>query len=429
MSNLIKPLFAGRTYLNWAYLLLGLPLGVGYFVFLSTGFALAGGLVIVWVGVGIFLAMLLATRALGSFERVLAEGMLGAEIEPPRSMRTVQGTLWTRTKVLVTDGYTWRSLAWLLLRFPAGIFSFVVGVTLPAVAVGMTVAPVVAVATGFDWEATFTEVTFPGSQVFVEPALTLIAIPLGLLLLVVTPHVINGIAWLHVAAATPLLGVTAKERATVLETRTGVLEERAKLARELHDAVGHTVTVMVVQAGAGRHVFDSDPEFAKESLETIETSGRKALSELDRILGLMRGANGDGPERVPQAGLADLPRLIAEVRDAGLNVGLDIKGDLDGLPQDLDRSAYRIVQEALTNVLKHAGPAGVTVTLQRRPDALEIEVVDDGQMVTVPGGSSRKGHGLVGIAERASLFGGHSEAGPRPGGGFRVWVVLPVIDV
>jgi signal transduction histidine kinase len=344
-------------------------------------------------------------------------------------MRTVQGTLWTRTKVLITDGYTWRSLAWLLLRFPAGIFSFVVGVTLPAVAVGMTVAPVVAVATGFDWEATFTEVTFPGSPVFVEPALTLIAIPLGLLLLVVTPHVINGIAWLHVAAATPLLGVTAKERATVLETRTGVLEERAKLARELHDAVGHTVTVMVVQAGAGRHVFDSDPEFAKESLETIETSGRKALSELDRILGLMRGANGDGPERVPQAGLADLPRLIAEVRDAGLNVGLDIKGDLDGLPQDLDRSAYRIVQEALTNVLKHAGPARVTVTLQRRPDALEIEVVDDGRMVTVPGGSSRTGHGLVGIAERASLFGGHSEAGPRPGGGFRVWVVLPVIDV
>jgi signal transduction histidine kinase len=189
--------------------------------------------------------------------------------------------------------------------------------------------------------------------------------------------------------------------------------------------VGHTVTVMVVQAGAGRHVFESDPQFAKDALANIETSGRKALSELDRILGLMR--SGDGPERAPQAGLADLGNLVAEVRDAGLPVQLTIEGDLQALPQDIDRSAYRIVQEALTNVLKHAGPVATAVTLERRADALEIEVVNKPAASAAVPGSTRKGHGLVGITERAALFGGHSEAGPLPDGGYRVWVVLPVI--
>jgi signal transduction histidine kinase len=248
-----------------------------------------------------------------------------------------------------------------------------------------------------------------------------------LLLLVVTPHVVNGIAWLHVVAAKPLLGKSSRERARVFETRTGLLEERAKLARELHDAVGHTVTVMVVQAGAGRHVFDADPEFARDALENIEVSGRKALSELDRILGLMRGSGAEDPERVPQAVLADLPALITEVGDAGLLVDLEVRGELDGLPEDLDRSAYRIVQEALTNVLKHAGPVATRVKLHRRSDALEIEVVNDGPVVAAVTGKSRTGHGLVGMAERVSLFGGHSEAGPRPEGGYRVWAVLPLI--
>lgn len=426
MINFFKPLFQRRTYLNWAYLLLGLPLGTAYFITLVTGFALAGGLVVVWIGVGLFLVMLAMVRAIGSFERMLLDGMLGAAIEPPESLMEQQGTLFVRTKALITDGFTWRALTWLFLRFPAGIITFVVGATLPAVAVSLTVAPIAAVASGFDWAESFPNAEFPSGIWFEEPLLTLLVVPVGLLLLVLTPHVFNGIAWLHVAVGRALLGKTSKERAEVLETRTGVLEERAKLARELHDAVGHTVTVMVVQAGAGRHVFDRDPQFAKDALENIETSGRKALTELDRILGLMRGD--DDPERSPQADLSHLDDLISEVRDAGLPVRLEVQGEIDDLPEDIDRSAYRIVQEALTNVMKHAGSVGTTVRLQRRSDALEIEVVNGpGELAPKPS-SNRRGHGLVGISERATLFGGQSEHGPLPDGGYRVWVVLPVVE-
>jgi signal transduction histidine kinase len=312
---------------------------------------------------------------------------------------------------------TWRTLVWLFLRFPAGIGSFVVTITLLATSIGLIAGPLAV--------TLFPDAVDGGADFTVDPDLAILLLPVGIFLLFATAHVVNGIAWLHGVVGKALLGPTSRERERALRRRTSVLEERTKLAHELHDAVGHTVTVMVLQAGAGRKLIDRDPEFAKQSLETIETSGRRALEELDRVLGLLRADDGAQGDRAPQPGLGRLPALVAQVEEAGLDVVLDQEGSLDGLPQDLDRSAYRIVQESLTNVLKHAGPVPTRVSVSRGPGDVTLEIVNDGTAVPALDLESG-GHGLVGIRERAGVFGGDVEAGPRDGGGFRVWVRLPV---
>jgi signal transduction histidine kinase len=192
--------------------------------------------------------------------------------------------------------------------------------------------------------------------------------------------------------------------------------EQARIARELHDVIAHNVSVMVVQAAAGRDVFDAQPERAREALGAIEETGRAALAELRQLLAGVRA------EFEPQPGLTGLGVLVEGVRAAGLPVEVRIDGELDDLPVGLDLSAYRIVQEALTNTLKHARASGAEVRITRTPDAVDLEVLDDGVGSTANG----DGHGLIGIRERASLVGGEVEAGPRPGGGFRVHARLPL---
>jgi signal transduction histidine kinase len=202
-------------------------------------------------------------------------------------------------------------------------------------------------------------------------------------------------------------------------------EERASIARELHDIVAHSVTVMLVGVRGARDVLRSKPEVADDTLARVETSGEQSLAELRRILALLRGPE-EGAEARPQPSLAQLEELIAEYRDAGLPVRLTVAGQPRALPSGIELSVYRIVQEALTNVLKHSRPSEVTVTLSfRDADGLEVEVVDDGR-AAAGDGAPAAGHGLVGMRERVALLGGELEAGRRAGGGFRVAARLPV---
>jgi signal transduction histidine kinase len=212
------------------------------------------------------------------------------------------------------------------------------------------------------------------------------------------------------------------ERERELVAREAVVEERARIARELHDAIAHNVSMMVVQAGAERRVLDGRDGTTHEVLSTIEHIGRGALTEMRRLVGMLR--NDELEPLAPQPGLGDIPTLVTQVREAGLPVDLSIEGEARELPVGIELSAYRIVQEALTNALKHAGDARASVRIRYAPDSLELEIVDDGA-----GGVARAdsgGHGLVGMRERVALYGGRLDAGRSAAGGFTVRALLPI---
>ena len=212
------------------------------------------------------------------------------------------------------------------------------------------------------------------------------------------------------------------ERERDVAAREAVVEERARIARELHDAIAHNVSMMVVQAGAERRVLDGTGSSTREVLETIERIGRGALTEMRRLVGMLRSDTAD--ELAPQPGLSDLPTLITQVREAGLPVELRVEGEPRELPVGIELSAYRIVQEALTNALKHAGEAHASVQVRYGADSLELEIADDGLGGQAPVVSG--GHGLAGMRERVALYGGRLDAGRRPSGGFAVRVLLPI---
>ncbi len=218
-------------------------------------------------------------------------------------------------------------------------------------------------------------------------------------------------------------------RQRAAEARRIVVEERARIARELHDVVAHRVSLMTVQAGAAKAVAADDLDAALQAMGAVEEAGRQALDELRHLLGVLR-PDVDRDELGPQPGLADLPRLVEQIRDAGLNATLTMDGIRGALPAAVELSAYRIVQEALTNVLKHGGPgARAEVVLGRDGEGVTIEVTDDGGGGAPSAFSTADrptaGHGIVGMRERALLLGGRLDAGPRRTGGFRVLAHLP----
>jgi signal transduction histidine kinase len=212
--------------------------------------------------------------------------------------------------------------------------------------------------------------------------------------------------------------------------RLAVLEERARVARELHDSVAHAVSVIVLQAGAAEQVLDTAPEAARLAIRAVEDQGRQAHQDLRRLLGLLAYGPSGAPAAPP--GLANLDTLLSHLSRAGLPVTLAVSGEAVELPVGLDISAYRIVQEGLTNTLKHAGPVTTAVTIDYAPEALTIEVRDPGgdrAHHTHHDGGHDSGHGLAGMRERVELYGGTLEAGPRADGGFAVRAQIPLHQV
>jgi signal transduction histidine kinase len=221
---------------------------------------------------------------------------------------------------------------------------------------------------------------------------------------------------------------TFAERASELERerdergRVAVAEERRRIARELHDVIGHSISVMGVEAGAVRSVLREDQQREREALLAVERTGREAVGEMRRLIGLLR-TEGDGVGE-PSPSLRRVEQLIGEMRDAGLAVRLRVEGDLSVIPPGVDLAGFRIVQEALTNALKHAPRANVEARVSCTEHELEIEVTDDGSAQPIP--DTGPGHGLLGMRERTSLYGGELTTGPRDGGGFAVYARIPL---
>src|SRR5207253_5758808 len=220
----------------------------------------------------------------------------------------------------------------------------------------------------------------------------------------------------------------AKERAARAErereerAHLAVADERARIARELHDVVGHSVSVMAVQASAVRRLLKPEQEREREALEVVEQTGREALAEMRRLVGVLRRPE-EAPALAPQPSLEHLDRLVAKARESGLPVELRIEGTPSPLPPGVDLTAYRLVQEGLTNTIKHARASRAGVVVRYGEGEVEIFVTDDGDGGGDGGGG---GHGLVGMRERVSVYGGELEAGRRAGGGFRLRARLPV---
>ncbi|HEX4017336.1 MAG TPA: sensor histidine kinase [Frankiaceae bacterium] len=222
-------------------------------------------------------------------------------------------------------------------------------------------------------------------------------------------------------------GDEAREHATRLEleqeeqVRRTIAEERARIARELHDVVGHCVSVMTVQAAGVRRMLNPEQDQEREALMAVERVGREALAEMRRLVGMLRYSS---PELAPQPTLRDLDALVAHARDSGLLVDVSVDGAASDLPASIDLTAYRIVQEGLTNTIRHAKAKHARVQVCWRVNSLDIEISDDG--VGLPDGGREAGHGLLGMRERVDVFGGQLQTGPGPTGGFRIHARLPV---
>ncbi|GII65585.1 two-component sensor histidine kinase [Sphaerisporangium krabiense] len=245
---------------------------------------------------------------------------------------------------------------------------------------------------------------------------------LGAVLLVGALYAVAGLGGLAAVMAPVLLGPSPAERIAALEARAARLAERNRLARELHDSIGHALTVTTLQAAAAREVLEKDPAFAARALAAIEETGRAAAEDLDRVLGMLREPDDAHGPPEPHGRLADLDRLVAHARGAGVEVGARVEGPVDGLPAAVSREGYRIVQESLTNALRHAGR--VPVALRVRADARTLAIEVTNPVTGVPG-RRQGGHGLSGMRERVAMLGGSMTAGVRDGQ-WRVSVRLPV---
>ena len=281
-------------------------------------------------------------------------------------------------------------------------------------------------------------------------AVTAVLVALGIFfaadLVIETGHTITGegalwfVGWMTAAL---LLGEVSRGRSQYLaaveqraldaertreeEARRRAGEERMRIARELHDVLAHSISIINVQAGAALHHLDSNPDQAREALITVRDAGKEVLRELRSSLGVLRdpATDIDAAPRAPTPGIDEIDHLIAATRSAGIDVTLKCHGDLDAIPADISLAVYRIVQEGLTNVTRHAGATSATVTIDHRPGELVVQVDDNGS------GSSTEpshGHGLTGMKERVTALGGHLHAGSRPEGGFRVEGRIPLSD-
>jgi signal transduction histidine kinase len=378
--------------LTWVYLMLlwvALPVSVS--------------LVIVWVGVPMLLATLAAVRGLAGAERRLAVMLLGVQIDAPPRLAELRASRGEQLRSLVTHSGTWRGLCYLAVRWVVGLVAFVVSITGAALTFAFAVLP-------------FSDqfVDFDGFRP--EPGLRsawgpVVAVLIG----AASWYGLAGIGWAHGWIARMLLGPSGRDRVAALEGRTATLSAQTKLARDLHDSVGHTMTSVVVQAGAARRLFEADPSFALEALNEIETSARQALDELDYMLGTLRN-DGRGAERSPVPTLAELGQVLQTAERNGIRVSSALIGPHESVPGHVSRECFRIVQEGMTNVTKHAPNSHAHVRVEVGAASVTIEIVNPVMHPRVIGGSGAAGgRGLVGIHERAHVLRGVAWAGEVEG--------------
>jgi signal transduction histidine kinase len=321
----------------------------------------------------------------------------------------------------VTILYSW-------LGYESGVGGLGVVIAIYTVAASVPLADAVGAAAIYVGGMTLSLIgAYQGSGGTVEQFITEFVINLLILVLAWTVGVTIRTRRAYVAALEARNELLEREREE--NARLAMALERGRIARELHDVVAHNVSVVVVQAGAAERLVETDPARARQAMRDVAATGRQALEEMRRLLGVLRDEErGDG--MAPQPGVAELESLARQVGDAGLPVELSVQGEQRPIPESAALSAYRIVQEALTNTLRHAGPARARVILRYLPDALEIQVSDNGtgsaasRTDAVEGGEGG-GHGLIGMRERVMLFGGELNAGPRPEGGYAVVARIP----
>jgi signal transduction histidine kinase len=411
VTETFAPLWRARTYAAALYLLLALPIGIIAFVLLVVGMAAGVGLSVVWIGVPILLGTLAASRAFAAFDRRLANRLLGTSIPPPAAQRSGGGSIFKQVGTLIRAGTTWRSILWLALRFPLSLIAFCLPIVFAAGGAALVVAP-------------FTSAFTNANEIAGGSAATnALCIAGGLALLVLTTHLIDGLAWIHGALAGSLLGPSSREEIEQLAARTEQAAARADLARELHDSVGHSVTAAVLQASAARRVLDTDPAFVDGALAAIEDQGRVALDELDRVLAVLR-EEGSGDAR-PAPTLADVDALLTRTRAAGVELAVTRNGDFARVPSSVGREAYRVLQEALTNVMRHASGAPATVTLTVAERTLELSV-ENGPGTAIQPGRTSGGNGLRSVSERVRALDGSLTTSELPDGGYLLRADLPL---
>lgn len=404
---LLAILLSRSTWRRVAYVVIGAALATPYVLLASFAVpALHGplGAVGAWaVTIALyFVALPMATGMLSPVRELevgVARRLLGVEfVDAAPSGGAV---LWTTR---------WRSASWFFAHLVVGIVLGTLALVLPPAVVSACMAPF---ATG-DVQLGELGATVPGG-----PGSAWI-VPLALLSPVAVVYLAVSAGALLARAAPRLLGPSPAEQLAAVQRHAVRLAERNRLARELHDSVGHALSIVTVQAGAAGRVLDTDPAFARQALNDIETSARAGLRDLDHVLGLLRD---DDSARAPTPTLADLPRLVASTRTTGIDITAELSGRIGDVPQAISREAYRIVQESLTNAARHAGQVPVRLTLNVDDEHLELALTNPLD-VSHPQ-SSGGGRGLNGIQERVTTLRGHVTAGPD-GGHWRIAVRLPL---
>ena len=424
MPSLLRP--AVRPWLRSAvgpgrgrrglYALLGVPLAAVYAA-LFAGLVASAVLAVQGVGLVLAVVLLMTARGLGGLERVLARRLLGLRIAPDRRLRQAEAGRLRRLTLVVLSSSTWRTLGWLGARVLLGA--------------GMLAA----LASGVGGTLTLA-VDGPWSGWTVLPLAGL-----ALVIVLVTLAALDLQVRLAAAIAPRLLGTAPEEQLAVLHRTSQRLADRNRLARDLHDTIGHTLTASLLQAAAARRTLTPspddparpvDPAFARQALEHIETNTRTALAELDRALAVLRDdaarPAGSAQEPVVEGpDLADLDGLVTGLRDGGLPVRLEVDGAaVAGLPPATSRLGYRIVQEATTNVLRHAGCTPTTVEVARDGTSLRVLVRNAAPQTRASRPGPGGGTGLHGLRERATAAGGRLETRPALDGGFELTATLPL---
>jgi signal transduction histidine kinase len=408
-------LVRGSTYLRWVYLLLGAALVLA-FVLVDSGLVsllqdlglprvlTAILVVLVVAGPPLVLGMLPAVREV---EGIAVESLLGVRFDerPLGPSRT-----WVQRR---------RTTAWFCLHLAAGGFVGILSTAVFGIGAVLIAAP---------FRSSGPREIMPGLTYRVTGRWTDFWMPLATIAAILALFLLSaGIGALLAYAAPRLLGPTPAERIELLERRTATLAERNRLARELHDSVGHTLSLVTIQAAAARRVLATDPAFAETALAAMETSARAALADLDHVLGLLRDDRRPGSQTAPQATLGNLTRLVEATQAGGITVGVRRTGDLEQLPAAVSREAYRIIQEGLTNAIRHAGcPAGqVSIDLLINLDESGLLLELTNPVSSGATDHSGGGRGLAGIRERVAVLRGTVEAG-LVADRWRLAVTLPV---